>query len=291
MTPWDNNVFLFRFKEAEDRELVLEDRPWSIMNSLLVLRPVEPGVTIPDHDFFVSPFWVQVHGLPVEKMNRANAEIISKRFPKLLAFESNPNWIILDRSSLRVRLEINLGLPVPKGFWLKLKSILEKDLWISYKYEKFSDLCFACGRFGHDNRSCRFTPRNDGLSFGYGPEIRAQGVTRSNIPIEVIPHEVDTAEIRVAELIEQRPLVPGEGSGTCLPCSLGTCLDPSRVRQNQREVVGMRPTYAHDEVPSPRVTSGVVSEDHRTIQVQENILNGIFSLDPPFFQFGDKFYS
>lgn len=78
--PWNNNVFLFRFEEAEDRELVLMERPWSVMNSLLVLRPVETGIAIPDHDFSVSPFWVQIHGLPVEKMTRANAEIIDKRF-------------------------------------------------------------------------------------------------------------------------------------------------------------------------------------------------------------------
>lgn len=43
----------------------------------------------------------------------------------------------------------------------------------------------------------------------------------------------------------------------------------------------MRQTYAHDEVPSPRMPSGVVSV-HRTIEEQENILNGIFSPDPPF---------
>ncbi|KAF7119989.1 hypothetical protein RHSIM_Rhsim13G0038300 [Rhododendron simsii] len=175
VTPCNNNVFLFRFEEAEDRELVLMERPWSVMNSLLVLRPVEVGVAIPDHDFSVSPFWVQIHSLPVEKMDRANEEIIGKRFQKLLAIETNPNGIILDISFLRViRVEINLGLPIPKGFWLRVKSVLKKDLWISYK---------------------------------------AQGVRRSNIPIEVIRHEVDTAEIRVAELIERRPLVRGHMFG------------------------------------------------------------------------------
>lgn len=44
----------------------------------------------------------------------------------------------------------------------------------------------------------------------------------------------------------------------------------------------MRPTLANDEVPSPQMTSGVVSEDRRTIEEQENILNGIFCPEPPF---------
>lgn len=143
VTSWNNKVFLFRFEEIENKKMVLSERPWSIMNSLMVLQPVADGIAIPDHDFSVSPFWVQIHGLLVGKMNRANAEIIGKHFQKLLEIESSPNGIMLGRSFLRVRVNINLDLPIPKGFWLRTKSVLMKDLWISYKYEKLSDFCFA----------------------------------------------------------------------------------------------------------------------------------------------------
>ncbi|KAI8528202.1 hypothetical protein RHMOL_Rhmol12G0132200 [Rhododendron molle] len=204
VTSWNNNIFLFRFEEIEDKEMVLSDRPWSIMNSLMVLQPVVNGIAITDHDFSVSPFWVQIHGLPVGKMNRANAEIIGKRFQKLLAIETSPDGILLDRSFLRIRVNINLELPIPKGFWLRSQSVLMKDLWISYKYEKLSDFCFACGRIGHDNRSCRFVPRDGGSNSGYGPDIRANGIRRSHIPIEVIRHEVDEAENHVSELLGRR---------------------------------------------------------------------------------------
>ncbi|KAF7147855.1 hypothetical protein RHSIM_Rhsim03G0108700 [Rhododendron simsii] len=37
---------------------------------------VVDGIAIPDHDFSVSPFWAQIHGLSVGKMNRANTESI-----------------------------------------------------------------------------------------------------------------------------------------------------------------------------------------------------------------------
>ncbi|KAF7147814.1 hypothetical protein RHSIM_Rhsim03G0116700 [Rhododendron simsii] len=126
--------------------------------------------------------------------------MISLRFQKLLAIETNSNGIMLDRSLLRVRVEINLNLPLPQGFWLRAQLAATKGLWISYKYEKLSDLCFACGRLGHDNRSCRFAPRNSSFDSGYGPNIKASTVRRSHIPIEVIRQEVDEAEKRVTGL-------------------------------------------------------------------------------------------
>lgn len=66
MVSWSNNIFLFRFEEAEDLELTLKEGPWSIMNSLLVLQPLVVGVAISEMDFNICPFWVQAHGLPVQ---------------------------------------------------------------------------------------------------------------------------------------------------------------------------------------------------------------------------------
>ncbi|KAF7153207.1 hypothetical protein RHSIM_Rhsim01G0198800 [Rhododendron simsii] len=269
VTSWNNNIFLFRFEE-----MVLSDRPWSIMNSLMVLQPVVDGIAITDHDFSVSPLWVQIHGLPVGKMNRANAEIIGKRFQKLLAIETNPDGIMLDRSFLWVRVNINLELPIPKGFWLRTKSVLTKDLWISCKYEKLSAFCFACGRIGHDNRSCRFVPRDDGSNSGYGPDIRANGIRRSQIPIEVIRHEVDEAENCVSKLLGRRVVANSvlELSGRSFvaqesdndarhPKHLEALERSSIIIANQQEVVGARPTCAAGMVSALQSTCGSLMEE------------------------------
>lgn len=157
VSDWNNNVFLFQFEDPEDKRLVVQDGPWSVMNSLLVLRPLEKDMVVSEIQFQLCPFWVQIHGLPVEKMCRANAEIIGKRFGKLIAIEAASNTMLLSRSFLRVKVEINISQPLSKGFWLRGKT--GKDLWISYLYERLPDFCYACGRIGHDNRSCRFTPR------------------------------------------------------------------------------------------------------------------------------------
>ncbi|KAF7133357.1 hypothetical protein RHSIM_Rhsim09G0070000 [Rhododendron simsii] len=95
--------------------MVLLEGPWSVMKSLMILRPLEEGMVVSQLQFSVCPFWVQIHGLPVEKMSRANAEIIGRRFGKLLALETSPDNVLLARSFLRVRVEIDISKPLPKG--------------------------------------------------------------------------------------------------------------------------------------------------------------------------------
>ncbi|KAG5537914.1 hypothetical protein RHGRI_025115 [Rhododendron griersonianum] len=207
VVPWNNNVFLFRFEDIEDRNSVLQEGPWSIMNNLLVLKPIQDGMGVAEIDFSRCPFWIQIHGLPIEKMTRANAEIIGNRFDKLLAFETSPDNILLARNFLRIRAEINTTLPIPKGFWLRRKTPENSELWISYKYEKLQDYCYSCGRLGHENKTCRFVPRVDGLNPSYCQDLRTGRAKRAAIPIEIIRQEVDDAEKRVEALLARRPVI------------------------------------------------------------------------------------
>lgn len=86
------------------------------MNSLLILQPLKEGMTVSEVDFSTCSKWVQIHGLPMEKMTRANAEIIGKRFGRLLALETASDNFLLSRSFLRVRVEVNITQPLVKDF-------------------------------------------------------------------------------------------------------------------------------------------------------------------------------
>ncbi|KAH7858161.1 hypothetical protein Vadar_020707 [Vaccinium darrowii] len=202
---WNNNVFLFRFENEEDRRNIVLEGPWSVTNNLLVLIPLVDGMVVSELNFNICPFWVQIHGLPVEKLNRANAEFIGKRMGKLKALEAAPDGFCLARGFLRIRVDINIEQPLPRGFWLRARTDSNRDRWISFKFEKLSDFCYACGRVGHDNRGCRFVSKEEGEASGYGPELRTGRAKRSSIPVEVIQEEVDAAAIRVQTLIPQRP--------------------------------------------------------------------------------------
>lgn len=214
-------MFLFRFENDEDRRNIIQESPWSVMNNMLVLVPLTDGIVVSELSFNTSSFWIQIHGLPVEKLNRTNAEIIVKRLGKLLALEANPEGDCLTRGFLRVRVEINLEQPLSKGFWLKGKSESGQDRWISFRFEKLPDFCYACGRLGHDNRACRFVSRNDGR--------------KSAIPIEIIRAEVDAAEMRVQALIRQRPVIQMDEHGARV------------INDNREEVVAIQRTEDNHE--------------------------------------------
>ncbi|KAF7153142.1 hypothetical protein RHSIM_Rhsim01G0175100 [Rhododendron simsii] len=211
VVPWSNNTFLFRFKEAEDRDLILKEGPWSVANNLLVLQPLPDGGSVADIVFTHCPFWIQIHGLPVEKMNRANAELMGRGFGRLLAVENSHDGILLGRSFLRVKAETKLDDPLPKGFFLRRKSGYD-DLWISYKFKKLTNYCYACGRIGHENKNCKFVSREAGERSGYGPELRTgRRVRQAAIPIEEIRQQVDEAEVRVNLLLQRRPIAHDDG--------------------------------------------------------------------------------
>ncbi|KAI8026147.1 hypothetical protein LOK49_LG02G02730 [Camellia lanceoleosa] len=119
ISSWPKNVFLFRFGSEEDRALVLRNAPWSVMGNLLVLQPLPVGKAISEMDFSYCPFWIQVHGLPMDKMTRRNGQIIANSIGKLIGVEAPTEGLLLARSrqsgyglELKTRVARNLGLTV-----------------------------------------------------------------------------------------------------------------------------------------------------------------------------------
>ncbi|KAF7146318.1 hypothetical protein RHSIM_Rhsim04G0150700 [Rhododendron simsii] len=263
VSDWNNNVFLFRFEDPEDKRLVMQNGPWSIMNSLLVLRPLESNMVVSEINFQHCPFWVQIHGLPVEKMCRANAEIIGKRFGKLIAIEAAPSNMLLSRSFLQVKVEINISQPLPKGFMLRGKT--GRDLWISYLYERLPDFCYACGQIGHDKRSCRFTSRDAEGQSGYGPELRTGRARKIDVPIEEFSSQEGGAMDTAQNVLTRPPEVKGSDDiRVRLPELQRSAGDEARedsvvaervmspwMRQDQQTSVGVGVPYAtNDDVLS-----------------------------------------
>lgn len=280
---WNNNVFLFRFENEEDRRNIVREGPWSVMNNLLVLIPLVDGMVVSELKFNICPFWIQIHGLPVEKLSRANAEIIGKRMGNLLALEATPDGFCLTRGFLRVRVEINIDQPLPRGFWLRGRNYSNRDRWISFKFEKLSDFCYACGRVGHDNRGCRFVSKEEGEVSGYGPELRTSRAKWSAIPIEVIREEVNAAESRVQNLILRRPEILSQANGARV---VNDILDevPANNRTEVQEEHGgveLHPSHASTGTVDTLGTGGSnaritvrISSIHITLPTKSAFANG-----------------
>ncbi|KAI8030217.1 Uncharacterized protein LOK49_LG01G00985 [Camellia lanceoleosa] len=164
---------------------------------LLVLQPLSLGKSVAEMEFQWCPFWVQVHGLPVAKMTRQNGQIIGHRIGKLIGVEAMHDGLLLSRSYLRLRVDVDFTKPLPLGFFLQKKGPEENDTWVSYKYEKLPDFCYDCGRVGHVRVACKFVSRAEGAQSGYGPGLRTGRAPMLAISDAQLRHWVDMAEERV----------------------------------------------------------------------------------------------
>ncbi|CAL1413303.1 unnamed protein product [Linum trigynum] len=105
-----------------------------------------------DLDLPTVTTWVQIHDLlPQLKHDSTVEAIASYIFPKFHRVDrsslEHKGW----RRFIRVLVEVELEEPVPIGF-----EYLEgdKSFWVSFNYEKVNELCYLCGRIGHQIHKC-----------------------------------------------------------------------------------------------------------------------------------------
>ncbi|CAL5423029.1 unnamed protein product [Camellia sinensis] len=167
--------------------------PWSIMWYLLVLNTLVLRVLVNNMDFSWCPFWVQVHGLPLEKLTKRNGEIIGAKIDRLIHVEAHYEGLLLYN-----------GQPHVEG---------EAAPWISFKYEKLSDFCFDCGRFGHDRNSCKFVSREEGSKSGYGPHLRTGITHKTGFLVKYYWKKMDELEKSMRPLLRRSGLLKQGLSG------------------------------------------------------------------------------
>ncbi|KAE9463150.1 hypothetical protein C3L33_04946, partial [Rhododendron williamsianum] len=75
---WRDNVYGFGFQNEDDLCRIISKGPWSIMGSILILRKWDQAKPFSDLDFDFSPFWVQIHGLPLGFLNSKAGMVVTK---------------------------------------------------------------------------------------------------------------------------------------------------------------------------------------------------------------------
>ena len=61
---------------------------------------------------------------------------------------------------IRVRVTIDMSQPLSRGKVISLES--GKELWVSFKYERLSNLCYWCGSLMHDDKDCELWIESEG---------------------------------------------------------------------------------------------------------------------------------
>ena len=148
----DKNVFLFSFKHEVDVKTVWDRRPWCFKGEHLILKQYKSEWSLNEVDFSESHFWVQIHGLLLNRQNPQNLQELGRIFRSVLEEDLIGNGEGAGKRYVRVRVSMVVDNPLITGFPLDRESL--PTLWIPFKYEKLGNFCYGCGRLGDDIKDC-----------------------------------------------------------------------------------------------------------------------------------------
>ena len=129
----------------------MEMCPWTYKKYLILLREFEGEQVQKDISLWQSPFWVQIHNLPLKSRTRETSKAIGAKLGEVLdvdVAESGVHW----GKFLRVRVQIDVTKKIVKG----KRIIVEggEQRWITFKYERLPNFCYHCGLLNHGLKDC-----------------------------------------------------------------------------------------------------------------------------------------
>ena len=135
---------MFDNKEGVDKVILSE--PWIFDKHLMVLERYNKNNSVEELQFIRTTFWVQVHGLPINFMNVRVAEkiydVLGKVIPSTNTHENEGGNFI------RIRVSMDVTIPLCRGRLVLVGR--DKEVWVSFKYERLPNICYWCG---HDPSS------------------------------------------------------------------------------------------------------------------------------------------
>ena len=169
-----NNMLVFAFEDVSDLERVLQSEPWSYDKHLVSFQRVEADTSISEMDCQWVSFWVQIHNLPVRRMNHETASALGGTLgmvEKVVESEEERGR----EGCMRVRVKVDISKPLCRG--RKARLFAGKETWISFKYERLPNFCYWCGLLTHGDRDCEKWLRSKGTlrreDQQYGAWLRA----------------------------------------------------------------------------------------------------------------------
>lgn len=161
---------MFAFQVASHRTRVLDSGPWNFRGFLLVPRPWSPRDSISHMDFFSCDFWMQIHGLPFERLSSANASLIGESIGSVVDVDTSVDEDAACADFLRVKVVMAVANPYSPGFPFSVDG--SSPLWILFKYERLSGICVVCGCIDHLASACD-APDPHQLHHLLGPSMKA----------------------------------------------------------------------------------------------------------------------
>ena len=85
-------------------------------------------------------------------MYQENANTTRNQLGKLLETKLLVKGSLCWNKFLHLKAQVDVNEPLLCGFYLNCHP--NPDMWIDFKYEKFQDYCYGCGKLGHARSQC-----------------------------------------------------------------------------------------------------------------------------------------
>nr|XP_023915780.1 uncharacterized protein At4g02000-like [Quercus suber] len=146
-----SNTVLIIFEDETDPQKLMVQGPWTFDKYLVGLYRPTGEELVDDATFDKTTFWVQMHNLPLRRMNKTTAEAIGKTLGIVEHVDASATGECRGRY-LRVRIQLDITQPLCRG---RMVNIGKAELqWVAFQYEKLSIFCYWCGLLNHDEKDC-----------------------------------------------------------------------------------------------------------------------------------------
>ncbi|GKA65942.1 putative reverse transcriptase domain-containing protein [Tanacetum coccineum] len=157
----DDGFFYFKFESIKGMEQVLEQGPWLIRNSPLILNKWSVNMSLSKDDVKKVPVWVKMLKVPVVAYTEDGLSRITSQIGRPIMVDSftsemcDATWgrmgyaralieISVDKA---LKQEVVMDVPIKDGAGQTLERI-------KLEYEWKPPFCLECHVFGHDSNSC-----------------------------------------------------------------------------------------------------------------------------------------
>ena len=148
----DNGLYIFRFKDLDARDWVLENGPWYFAGRPNILRFWKPGMEMLNVQITSLPIWVKFFNIPLEYWTVTSLGYIASAVGIPLHLDTlTENHSRL--SFARICIEVNVNCTFPKSALLDLGNGKYSTIRIEYPWVPQN--CTHCKIFGHSHVKCQ----------------------------------------------------------------------------------------------------------------------------------------
>lgn len=147
------NIMLFKFNKWDLINTVINERPWSVNNHLLVVHEYIPGMVYTEKHWGFQQFWIQLKYLLPEHMNVFSVTKIGEVMGEVIGIESKD---VIPNGNIPVKVCVNVDLSMPLRRGVKYVTNSGVSRWQKFFFERQPRaICTECYVINHNKGACK----------------------------------------------------------------------------------------------------------------------------------------